>query len=160
MIERIPIEDLNLLEDNPRLITKEQFDKLVKSLKEDPGFLDCRPVLVNRIGGDLIVYAGNQRVRAASKLKWKNIPCIVEENLSPSLMERRCILDNKSYGTWDMDLLMSGLYDDDLLIDCGFTLDELKGYEGIKDLLSEEGETEPDVKPKKKKVCPECGHVY
>lgn len=164
MIEFIPIDQLSLLEDNPRRITKDQFDKLCKSLREDPDFFKARPCLVNKIpsknvGYDLIVYAGNQRVRAASKLKWTQVPCIIESNLSKALMDSRVIKDNRSYGEFDYDLLLSN-YDDDLLIDCGFTLDELKGYEGLKDLLGEEGKTEPDVKEKKQKTCPECGHSW
>ena len=154
MIELISIDELTLLENNPRKITDEQFKKLCKSLKEDPQFFNMRPCLVNKIDGEYIVYAGNQRVRAAQKLKWKQVPCIVEENLSQTLMDARVIKDNKTYGSFDYDILLSGLYDESMLIDCGFLQVELSGVEDI----SLEDEEVKEQKEKKVKVCPNCGH--
>lgn len=154
MIRNLRIDDLTLLENNPRKITNDQFKKLCKSLKEDPGFFNARPCLVNKIDEDYIVYAGNQRVRAAQKLKWKDVPCIVEENLSQSLMDARVVKDNKTYGAFDYDILLSGLYDESMLIDAGFIQEELSGVENIELDLD-------DVKPEKKKktkMCPNCGH--
>ena len=98
MIENIKIKDLFLLERNPRKISKSQMVKLQESLIKDPGFLDSRPVLVNRRDGANIVYGGNQRVRAAKSLKWKEIPCSVEIDLSDELMASRVIKDNQTYG--------------------------------------------------------------
>src|SRR5271157_607252 len=114
MIEMLPIAKLKLSPDNPRTISREQLDKLCKSMEDDPEFLNCRPVLVNRsskytaldppcpVDRDTVkridtytVYAGNMRVRAARKLKLKQIPCIVSNDLSEEHMRRRMILDNK-----------------------------------------------------------------
>ena len=105
MLEFIEISKLTLLENNPRRITKEQFDKLMKSLKEDPKFFELRPCLVNKTGETLTVYAGNQRLRAAMKLKWTQIPCIVEEDLSKARMDGRVLRDNLHYGEFDHDIL-------------------------------------------------------
>ena len=170
-IQHVPIEDLTLLEDNPRTITKDQFSKLLKSLKDDPDFFNLRPCLVNKIveyphirpeddgityerKDTLTVYAGNQRVRAAKELGWKSVPCIIEDDIDEDVMNKRVILDNSSYGTWDWDALGNG-YEVDLLIDCGFTENMLVGFETIT-----EGETEPPKKDKKKKTCPECHHEW
>ncbi len=154
-VQMIPIKQLTLLEDNPRKIDKDQFSKLVASLDADPGFLDCRPILVNNNGAQLVVYAGNQRVRAAKKLGWKEVACIIEIGLEDEVMKKRTILDNKHNGEWDYDLLAANL-EIDMLIDCGFTPEELTG---------DYGDIE-EVKPKKKdkedklQQCPECGHEY
>lgn len=148
----ISIDELTLLENNPRKITEDQFKKLCKSLKEDPQFFELRPCLVNKRGDELIVYAGNQRVRAAKKLGWHQVPCMVDDNLSESRMKSRVAKDNKTYGNWDYDLLLSD-FDEDVLIDAGFLEIELTGPEDI-DL-----DLKKVTKDKKQKTCPSCGEL-
>lgn len=99
------IEKLTLLEDNPRQITKENMERLKRDMQDDPGFLEKRPVLVNKQGEDYIVYAGNMRVRAAQELGWTEIPTIVDENLDEDVMRKRALRDNQEYGEWDKDIL-------------------------------------------------------
>ena len=134
-IDSIPIKDLTLLERNPRKITKDQFDKLCKSIQIDPNFLFNRPVLVNNSKNKLIVYAGNQRVKAAKKMGWKDIPCIIENDLSEDLMKERIIKDNKHYGEFDFDILANE-WDLDVLLDSGFSAEEIVG--SIQDIESVE----------------------
>jgi DNA modification methylase len=147
----IPLKNLTLLEKNPRKINAEQMAKLEKSLTDDPSFLERRPVLVNKVNDVHIVYAGNQRVRAAKKLKWKDIPCIVDENLSDDVMKDRVIKDNKTFGEFDFEMLANE-FDIEKLLDAGFTPEEL--HIDIQDLGStdeEEGELlEPPKDPKTK----------
>lgn len=149
-ITMMPITKLKLLENNPRTITKDQMEKLCKSIQDDPEFLKCRPILVNDIQGILTVYAGNQRVRAAKKLKMKEIPCIIEADLCEEIMKKRTILDNKTFGAFDFDMLINE-YDNDVLLDCGFTLPELTGE------VVDVGELDEKETEKKKKECPHCG---
>ncbi len=164
--ELIQISKLKLLDSNPRTITKDQMQKLCKSIQDDPDFLNCRPVLVNKTCvypilnvqdekdykriDTLTVYAGNQRVRAAKKLKMKEIPCIVENDLCPEVMKKRTVLDNSSFGAWDFDMLANE-YDIEMLLDCGFNAEEILG-----DLSDTIGE---DIKEDKEeqKVCDKCG---
>lgn len=161
MIQKVSIKSLTLLENNPRKINKDQFDKLCKSLQEDPGFFDLRPCLVNEICTDdsgkakKIVYAGNQRVLAAKKLKWHEVPCIVESDLNEEVMKKRVIRDNAHYGTFDYDILANEWEIGDLL-DCGLTMDELQLE--VQDLGSVEENREE--KERKLKMCPSCGHEF
>jgi ParB-like chromosome segregation protein Spo0J len=149
-IQLIDINKLTLLEDNPRTITKSQMDKLKKSIQEDPQFLHCRPILVNIDDkGEWIVYAGNQRVRAAIELEWATIPCVIEEDIPDHIMEKRMILDNKQMGAWNYDELVN--FDTSLLLDAGFLEIELTGPEE----LSNNQEDKP-TKKKKEKICPHC----
>ncbi len=152
-IESIEISKLNLLENNPRTIGKSEFDQLCQSIKEDPNFFHNRPVLANEVNGVLYVYAGNQRVRAAKKLKWKRVPCIIEKDLSDELIKERIIKDNRHSGYWDYDILSSD-YDIESLVKCGFTLDELH-----LDLEDDNSDVEKGKK-KKLKMCPSCGHEF
>jgi ParB-like chromosome segregation protein Spo0J len=154
-IRNVSIKDLVLLKDNPRKITKDELNRLCDSLISDPGFLDSRPILINEVDGILNVYAGNQRVQAAKKLKWKEIPCIVEKDLSLDLMKSRVLKDNKHAGEFDYDLLAS-IYDIDELISVGFTPEELHLNLEHDELDSKDDEE----KEKKLKCCPSCGHEF
>jgi ParB-like chromosome segregation protein Spo0J len=151
----IEIKKLKLCQKNPRKITKDDLDKLCDSLINDPGFLKNRPILVNQVDGVLNVYAGNQRVQAAKKLKWKEVPCIIEENLSEELIKQRILKDNRHSGIWDYDIL-AGDYDLEMLVECGFTPEELHLNLTPQEIESEDKEE----KEKKKKECPNCGHEF
>lgn len=155
MIEEIPLKNLTLLDGNPRKITKDQMAKLCKSIQDDPDFLFKRPVLVNLAEGKYIVYAGNQRVRAAKQLKMKTIPCIVDKDIPEDLMKMRVIKDNKTYGEFDFDILANE-FEIDTLIDCGFDPKDLIGPESddIDDLDSQD---DPKKRKGKKITCPNCG---
>lgn len=123
-IENLPIDSLKLWGDNPRKIKDSEMKKLCSRLTEDPNFLKSRPILVNSCDGEYIVYAGNQRVRAAKLLGWKEIPCIVEKDLDEEVIKKRSILDNKTFGDWDWDMLANE-WDSGLLMECGFKAEEL-----------------------------------
>lgn len=153
-ITTIDIKQLKPLENNPRKITKQQFDKLKTSMENSPDYLLVRPLLVNREeNGVMRVYAGNQRLRAAKSLKWKQIPCLVEIGLSAEEIKRRIILDNKTFGEFDFDML-ANTYDTDELYACGFDTYELEGISENIDIA----EDHPD-NDEKKNICPSCGHV-
>jgi DNA-directed RNA polymerase subunit RPC12/RpoP len=151
MRQDIPLSKLILSERNPRRITAEQMQKLQRSLKDDKDYLVARPICVNVVDGKYIVYAGNQRVRAAKKLGWKSIECHVDHNLSQEMIDKRIIKDNKTFGEFDFDMLVNEWLVDTLL-DCGFQLDELSGC--IKEPAQE--------KKKKDKLitCPNCSHQF
>lgn len=155
-IFNMSIKKLTLLEKNPRKIDKDQFAKLVKSLEYDPDFFTARPCLVNHIvaTGQMIVYAGNQRVLAAKKLKWKEVPCIIDLDLDEDKMKSRIIKDNAHFGTWNWEEL-GNCWDVDILLNSGLTLSEL--HIDLPDLTTEEKKEED--KGKNKKECPNCGYV-
>lgn len=159
-VEYIKIADLVLLERNPRKITKDQFKKLCKSLEEDAKFLEARPILVNRIEGKSIVYAGNQRVQAAKKLKWKEVPCIVESDLDEKTIKSRIIKDNLHYGEFDYDILYAD-YEIQMLEDSGFTPEQLTGDCG--DIIDLGCDGEKEGKKNKQKsltCCPNCAFEF
>ena len=149
VITLTPIKNLNLLSYNPRTITTEAMDKLCKSLREDPDFLRNRPVLVNRVDGVLNVYAGTQRVRAAKKLKWKEVPCIVEENLSDDLIKVRMNKDNLHSGEFDWDILGNEFELEDLFA-AGFDAEDL-------DLPSSLDDDQQEKPEKECEKCDSCG---
>jgi ParB-like chromosome segregation protein Spo0J len=148
-IEYVKLSELSLSRDNPRKITKDKFRQLCNDIKEDPSFLECRPILVYVEDDEKIVYAGNQRVRACKELKYHQVPCIIDkkENLSDEQIRRRIIIDNRHAGEFDYDELANNWDLNELLV-LGFDPKEF-------DLCLED-------KPKKEKKteiekCPHCG---
>ena len=83
-----------------------------------------RPCLVNSIDGKLIIYAGNQRARAAKKIGFKEVPCIVVENLDEETMKKRVVLDNLHHGEFDYDILACD-YEIEDLVEMGMSEKEL-----------------------------------
>lgn len=152
---QVEINKLQLLRSNPRTITKDQMQKLCESMKKDPKFLEKRPVLVNQRNGELQVYAGNQRVQAAKRLKWKTICCDVDIELDDETMKERVIKDNKTYGDFDYDLL-ANTYDISTLLYCGFTEKDLDLPKEIEEILNmDESENEDEHV----KTCPHCNGI-
>src|SRR5574343_735151 len=59
---------------NPRLIKNDKYHKLIESLKEDPDMLDLREVIAYDNNGELVVIAGNMRLRACKEIGITEIP--------------------------------------------------------------------------------------
>ena len=124
MIEHkyLPIEQIELLENNPRTIEESSLKKLCNDIEADPEFLQQRPSLVNLKDGRYICYAGQQRIKAQRLLGRKEVPVFVEENVPEDVQNRRMVMDNTHRGEWDVQILLN---------DFNFTLDELQDF-GIK----------------------------
>lgn len=96
---------LEWLPRNPRQWTKADIDKTAASLERDPDFLEDRPILLTP---EMIAFAGNLRLTAAKQIKRKEVPVIIytpETDEDYETIKRRTILDNGSFGAWDMDSL-------------------------------------------------------
>lgn len=148
-VQFIDLKNLKLSDKNPRKIDRNQFAKLCDSISEDPDFLIARPILAQEIDGEFWVYAGNQRVRAAKKLGWKKIPCIIDKDVPEHLIRRRTVADNIHHGEWDFDIL-SGLYDPVELLSFGMLENDL--HLDICNVITKEDTEENDCEK-----CPECG---
>lgn len=163
MIQQIEIKKLKLLDRNPRKITKEQMLKLEKSIEEDPSFLKCRPILVRDNDGVLEVYAGNQRVRAAKKLKWNTLPCIVDKasELTDEVVRKRIVKDNLQMGEFDFDILSSD-YAPEELFEFGMTTHDLDLFkESLSESLPKVDHSDITETDEIKFItCPKCKHQF
>ena len=95
--EETPTADLSLHPDNPRTITDGNFEALKESMRQDPELMKYKPLLML----DGMVYAGNQRLKAARELGWETIPTVNLQYCSQAARERLLIIDNIPYGAWD-----------------------------------------------------------
>ncbi|MFA5161879.1 MAG: DNA modification methylase [Elusimicrobiales bacterium] len=138
--EYIPVGKIKPNPQNPRVIKDEAFKRLCASLCEDRDYFEARPILVNK---DMVIFAGNQRYRAAVEIGMKEVPVIVMDN--PEMEAKRMLRDNISAGDWDMDILAND-FDADFLRDVGFSDDEL-GALGNESLLDEDKLDEVPDKP-------------
>lgn len=98
------VSDLHLLESNPRKIKKADFQRLVDSIKTN-GFWKHRPIALEEVDGKLVVLAGNQRLKAAKKLKITEVPTILYSDLTDEERNDIILRDNVNNGEFDYDAL-------------------------------------------------------
>lgn len=142
IITYIPISKLKLNEKNPRKIDKDQFEKLCRNIESDPEYFTMRPCLVNETPEGNIVYAGNQRLRAAKKLGLKEVPCIITKDVPEDLLKKRIVLDNITHGEHDFEML-SSLYDPLELLELGMKEHDL--HLDAAELIESEPEEDGEV---------------
>ena len=93
---------------NPRQWTDDDVARTEASVREDPDFLEDRPLLVVPKGHKFVAFAGNLRLTACRKAGIEAAPCIVyhpESDEDHVTVVRRAMKDNGSFGSWDYDTL-------------------------------------------------------
>jgi DNA modification methylase len=123
-IVRVPVKELKPSAYNPR----KWDDKAIADMKEsitrfglvDPLIVNSAPERKN------IVIGGHLRLKVATLLGFTEVP-IVYLNISEIEKEKELNLRlNKNVGSWDEELLKA--FDTNLLLDVGFTPDDLNGF--------------------------------
>ena len=160
---------------NPRVISKSEYDELVKSIKDFPEMLKARPIVVNPDGE---IIGGTQRYRAAidAGMKESEIPVYVAD--WNEVKQRKFVIkDNLHSGTWDWDMLANEWEPTELKewglsvwqpedIDYSPTLEPESKYSDVTQQEIEEKAQELAEKMMKfeannvEVMCPECGHEF
>lgn len=103
-IQYVKIQDIIPYDKNPR-INDDSVDKVAASIREFgfkvPIMLDSKNVII----------AGHTRLKAAKKLKLKELPCVYADDLSDEQVKALRLADNKvgESSLWDEDLLSEEL---------------------------------------------------
>lgn len=144
-------DELKHFENNPRFMSDNEMDKLVKSIKEF-GMVD--PLIIDEEG---TIIGGNQRYEAGIKLGLIDYPCNVIKGLSDSKKKALNIALNKISGEWDdiqLSVILKNIDKEDFVL-TGFTDDDLN-------LLFKEEypEKEYDENIVTKNKCPSCGYEW
>lgn len=105
------VNELQLLDINPRFIRDNDFKKLCDSLKANTDYFEARPLILSNRTGQLVVIAGNMRLRAANELGLKEVPTVLLPNLTEEREKEIVIRDNVSNGEWDYDTLSTSFTD-------------------------------------------------
>lgn len=128
----IAIRDLKEIRNNPRIMTENQFDALVQSLRQD-GY--HQRILIdqnNRIVGG---HARKRALREAGYSLKQTIKVLkASRKLTKEEFRRIAIRDNLQYGDWDVDLLANE-FELDELMEWGMPEDLLAGMVGELDEL-------------------------
>lgn len=154
------IEDVIPYEKNPRVISNEAVEKVANSIRE---FGFKVPIIIDKDG---IIVAGHTRLLAAKKLKLKEVPCVIADDLTPEQIKAFRLADNKvsEFSEWDFDLLDTELQD---LINIDFDMQSF-GFEntiidyedgnfGGNEEMSEEDD---GLKTPSFCTCPNCGFKF
>ena len=141
-----PLSELVLLGTNPRTIKKADMDRLVDSIKIY-GFWKHRPITLSDRTGKLVVIAGNQRLKAAKKLKLKEVPTVVYSDLTEDEEKNIIIRDNINNGEWDFNALkVDDVWKDTDFDFMGLTIPEDTEPKKSKKKSVEEDEPEDDAR--------------
>lgn len=110
-MEYLSIKKIKPNPNNPRTITDENFEKLVKSVKEFPKMLELRPLVVDE---NMIVLGGNMRLKACVEAGMKKIPIVHAKDLTEEEKKRFVIADNVGFGDWNWEQLNEEWNQDEL----------------------------------------------
>lgn len=107
---------------NPRLLKDDKFKKLVKSIQDDPEMLELREVIAYDNNGELVVIAGNMRLKACQEVGIKEIPTkILPKETSVEKLKAYTIKDNVAFGEHDWNDLANN-WDEQLLTEWGLDI--------------------------------------
>lgn len=144
-VERI--DKLVPMEDNPRKIGRDAYEKLKKSLQDFPEMKQLRELVVDE---NLQILGGNQRYFALKDLGYTDVTVKQVIGLTDKQKREFIIKDNTAAGSWDTDALANN-----------FDLEQLKDW-GVPDFGKIGGE---EPKPKENAsggerqcLCPACGY--
>lgn len=136
-IEKVDIKAIIPNPENPRFIRDENFEKLVRSIREFPQMLEIRPIVVNQ---EMVTLGGNMRLRACKEAGLKKVP-VVKVSLTPEQEKEFIIKDNLGFGEWDWEMLANE-WDLDLLNSWGMEVDAWGKAQGDEDVAEGMGEEE------------------
>lgn len=120
---------------NPRILKNDKYEKLKKSLQEDPEMLELREIIAYDNKGELVVICGNMRLKAMQELGIKEAPTkILPANTPIEKLKAYTIKDNIAFGEHSWEDLAND-WDIEQLKDWGL---DIIGFDINSDNLSDE----------------------
>lgn len=121
------IAEIKPYEENTKKHDKTQIANVAESISQY-GFV--QPLVIDKDG---VVVIGHCRLLAAKKLKMKEVPCVLVDDLTPEQVKALRIVDNKTNESeWDLDLLAEELPEIDLSafdFDFNIEIEEVDEYD-------------------------------
>lgn len=123
---------------NPRIIKDYKYEKLKKSIEDNPEMLGARELLVYPYDGKYIIIGGNMRYSVCKELGYKNLPCkILPESYSVEQLKAITIKDNVAFGENDWEMLANE-WDATELEEWGLELPTILEEPSFEELIGEE----------------------
>ena len=155
-VEYRALSEIKPLDNNPRYIKTDDFERLCASVQNNADYFECRPIILSNRTGENVIIAGNQRYKAAIEVGLKEVPTILLEGLTEAKEREIVIRTNITNGRWDWDILSSEIWGStqelaDWGVDVGSFLDDEPDQEDAMPELPELDE-EKVVKPMSAKI--------
>lgn len=135
---------------NPRTISKEQLEKLKRSIESFPEMMEKRPmVCVTDTDGKIFPLGGNMRLKAIKELGMKEIPeswVMMADDWTEEQRREFIVKDNASLGKWDFDVLVED-WGIDELEEWGVKVPTAKNTDLLSELSYDPLYYEPEEKP-------------
>lgn len=156
-LEMRNINDLIPYENNARMHSVEQIEKLRASLRQ---FKFVNPILID---GNNNIIAGHGRVEAARREGINEVPCVLVEHLTDTQRRAYILADNRlaedaSGAGWNMDIVraeLATLSEFDFNIELtGFNFDDVEALD-----LNDSDDVQSNFMEKMTK-CPKCGFEF
>lgn len=140
------IDELKPYKNNPR-----KNDKAVKAVADSIKEFGFKVPII--LDSNMEIIAGHTRLKAAKRLKYKEVPCIIADDLTPDQVRAFRLVDNKvgELAEWDIDLLNIELSE----IEIDLTPFEFKIEKTVNDIEEDDFEVVIPDEPKSKK-----GDIY
>lgn len=142
----VPISKLKANPKNPRVIKRDKYEKLKKSLEAFPQMLEKRPLVVyTEPNGKYVVLGGNMRLKAAKELGIAELPVIIADDWTDEQKAEFLIKDNVNFGDWDHEQLANE-WDEIKLQEWGIDLPVFEPLEAQDDAGTDEPEQSHVIK--------------
>jgi DNA modification methylase len=140
------IDELKPYKNNPR-----KNDKAVKAVADSIKEFGFKVPII--LDSNMEIIAGHTRLKAAKRLKYKEVPCIIADDLTPDQVRAFRLVDNKvgEFAEWDIDLLNIELSE----IELDLTPFDFKVEKTVNDIEEDDYEVVVPDEPKSKK-----GDIY
>lgn len=140
------IDELKPYKNNPR-----KNDKAVKAVADSIKEFGFKVPII--LDSNMEIIAGHTRLKAAKRLKYKEVPCIIADDLTPDQVRAFRLVDNKvgELAEWDIDLLNIELSE----IELDLTPFDFKIEKTVNDIEEDDYEVVVPDEPKSKK-----GDIY
>ena len=147
-VEYRPLELLTPLDNNPRWIKSEDFERLCASIQNNPELFEAQPIILSDRTGELVIIAGNQRYKAAKEVGLKEVPTVLLSALTETKEKEIIIRTNVTNGRWDWDALANGSWDTVDLgnwgVDVSFLEDDGTNFDNFFEEVKKEKEVSED----------------
>lgn len=133
---------------NPRIIKDYRFEKLKKSIQDDPEMLALRECIVIPYNKKYIVICGNMRLKACIDLDYKEVPCkILDIDTPAEKLRAYTIKDNVGFGDDDHELLANE-WDIEELKDFGLEFPTFDSNVNLDEFFEEDNTSQKENKNK------------
>ncbi len=111
IIKKVNLSELKPHPDNPRKISRENMDRLVKSLQEFPEMLEIKEIVVDET---MTIIGGNMRYAALKKMGKEQCKAKIVTGLTEDQKREYIVKDNIALGEWEKTIIAKKYSDLDL----------------------------------------------